>query len=68
MNTEQSELRATQSDGVWVKSSYSNGSGPDCVEILRIAGAVAVRDSKNATGPRLSVPEAAWAAFLAEVR
>jgi hypothetical protein len=53
VNFEDTELRATQSDGVWIKSSYSNGSGPDCVEIMRIAGGFAVRDSKNPDGPVL---------------
>jgi hypothetical protein len=47
VNTDKSELHAAPLDGDWVKSSYSNGSGPDCVEIMRIAGGFAVRDSKN---------------------
>jgi hypothetical protein len=37
-------------DGHWIKSSYSAGNGPDCVEIMRIAGGFAVRDSKNPDG------------------
>ncbi|SDC20082.1 DUF397 domain-containing protein [Streptomyces prasinopilosus] len=51
----------------WFKSSYSSsGDGNDCVEVAISSGtgAVLVRDSKNARGPRLSVAPAAWADFL----
>jgi uncharacterized protein DUF397 len=68
VNTDKSEPWTATLDGHWIKSSYSAGSGPDCVEIMRIAGGFAVRDSKNAAGPRLRLPDAAWAAFLAGVR
>jgi hypothetical protein len=68
VNTEKNELRAASLDGHWIKSSYSAGSGPDCVELMRIAGGFAVRDSKRPTSPGLRLPSAAWAAFLAEVR
>jgi hypothetical protein len=37
----------TEESKHWIKSSYSNGSGPDCVEVMRIAGGFAVRDSKR---------------------
>lgn len=37
----------------WVKSSYSNGSSGNCVEVARSATVVAVRDSKNPAGPVL---------------
>ncbi|MFI5727363.1 DUF397 domain-containing protein [Streptomyces cyaneofuscatus] len=55
---EASELR-------WFKSSYSDSSNPnDCVEVATAPGAVLVRDSKNAQGPRLAVAPAAWAGFV----
>jgi hypothetical protein len=43
----ESELYAAPLDGKWAKSSYSEGDGPDCVELMCIAGGVAVRDSKR---------------------
>jgi hypothetical protein len=51
-------------DGVWRKSSRSGGSG-DCVEVAAWPGVVAVRDSKDRTGPVLTFPEAAWRDFVA---
>lgn len=51
---------------VWRKSSYSNPSGGDCVEVAdNIPGVVPVRDSKNPHGPALAIPARAWAAFIA---
>ena len=48
---------------VWRKSSYSGG-GNDCVEIAMAPAVTAVRDSKNADGPRLHFNSANWSAFL----
>ncbi len=48
----------------WRKSSRSNGSQPNCVEVARVSEAVAVRDSKNTAGPVLIFPVAGWAAFI----
>ncbi|MCS7483187.1 DUF397 domain-containing protein [Umezawaea endophytica] len=47
----------------WRKSSYSDESGTNCVEV---AGPV-VRDSKN-PGPVLAFPAAEWRSFLAAVK
>ncbi|OIJ87669.1 DUF397 domain-containing protein [Streptomyces colonosanans] len=54
----------------WRKSSYSDNGGGNCVEVAHEAtrgnvGAVLVRDSKNPTGPTLTVSAGAWTAFLA---
>ncbi|MFD5110925.1 DUF397 domain-containing protein [Streptomyces sp. NPDC058391] len=50
------------------KSSYSNMAG-DCVEVaLNNPRIVAVRDSKNLTGPILRVAPAAWGVFQAGLR
>ncbi|MET4673435.1 DUF397 domain-containing protein [Streptomyces sp. PvR018] len=58
-------IRETTAELVWFKSSYSDSSNPnDCVEVAAAAGAVHVRDSKDAQGPRLTVAPAAWAAFV----
>ncbi|KIF69497.1 hypothetical protein HY68_14395 [Streptomyces sp. AcH 505] len=51
----------------WFKSSYSNGSGGNCVEGARLAdGVMAVRDSKSPHGPALLFPVSAWLAFTKE--
>ncbi|MFJ2217490.1 DUF397 domain-containing protein [Streptomyces sp. NPDC101062] len=45
------------------KSSYSNQTG-ECIEVaLNVPRIVAVRDSKNPTGPLLQLTPAAWSAF-----
>ncbi|MCF6521536.1 DUF397 domain-containing protein [Streptomyces sp. JJ36] len=49
----------------WRKSSYSGTDGDECVEVAACPEAVHVRDSKDTTGPRLDLPPAAWAAFVA---
>ncbi|MFI1965751.1 DUF397 domain-containing protein [Streptomyces pathocidini] len=51
----------------WQKSSYSSSQGGDCIECAQLTGstpAVAVRDSKNADGPRLHFSAMAWKSFL----
>lgn len=53
------------STAVWRKSSYSNGSGGDCVEVRdNLPGVVPVRDSKVPHGPALLIPATAWAPFV----
>jgi hypothetical protein len=39
----------------WRKSSHSGGQGGQCVELAAAAEGVAIRDSKDADGPRLLV-------------
>lgn len=56
------------SSASWFKSSYSQAGG-DCVETAFLDdGAVAVRDSKNPTGPALIFTPSEWDAFLAGAR
>ncbi|MFD9222182.1 DUF397 domain-containing protein [Streptomyces sp. NPDC060064] len=50
----------------WHKSSYSGDEGGACVEVAAHPLAVHIRDSKNPTGPVLTVTPAAWATFVAE--
>ncbi|MBB5954403.1 hypothetical protein FHS29_000973 [Saccharothrix tamanrassetensis] len=52
-------------DTGWFKSSRSAASSDACVEVRFAAGAVGVRDSKNATGPRFEFTTRAWRSFLA---
>ncbi|MCG5439228.1 DUF397 domain-containing protein [Micromonospora foliorum] len=50
------------------KSTRSGASGGNCVEVAsNLPGVVAVRDSKDVTGPALTFAPAAWAAFVAQV-
>ncbi|GHD21698.1 hypothetical protein GCM10010313_55600 [Streptomyces violarus] len=48
----------------WFKSSYSGTEGGDCVEVAAATTAVHVRDSKDTTGPVLTVSREAWAGFV----
>jgi hypothetical protein len=58
------------STATWVKSTYSNGDGGNCVEwapSCAASGVVPVRDSKDPAGPALSFTREAWTAFVAAV-
>ncbi|MEU3979662.1 DUF397 domain-containing protein [Streptomyces sp. NPDC026672] len=56
-------------ESAWVKSSFSGaGSGGDCVEVAKIEGGRALRDSKNPSGPKLFFTNAEWSAFVAGVQ
>ncbi|MGW5668473.1 DUF397 domain-containing protein [Micromonospora sp. NPDC003776] len=49
----------------WRKSSRSSGNGGACAEVAdNLPGVVAVRDSKDQTGPILTFAPTAWRAFL----
>ncbi|MEU8558392.1 MULTISPECIES: DUF397 domain-containing protein [Streptomyces] len=48
----------------WVKSSYSTGSGGECVEVAVCPDTVHVRDSKDIARGGLAVDAAAWTAFV----
>jgi hypothetical protein len=52
----------------WRKSTYSDANGNACIEVATAPHSVAVRDTTNRYGATLSVPLAAWTAFLATVR
>jgi hypothetical protein len=55
---------ADHTRATWRKSTYSNGTGGDCVEIAAMpGGGHALRDSKNPDGPRLIVTPDQWRAF-----
>ncbi|MDX2595945.1 MULTISPECIES: DUF397 domain-containing protein [Streptomyces] len=61
--------RTDLSDALWFKSSYSNESGGNCLEVARdIPGLVPVRDSKVPDGPALLIGAAAWAPFVDALR
>ncbi|GHA08842.1 DUF397 domain-containing protein [Streptomyces echinoruber] len=53
---------------VWFKSSHSDSSDiNDCVEVAMTPRTIHVRDSKNASGPRLALSPATWAGFITHV-
>ena len=52
----------------WRKSSYSNGGANACVEVGTSIDRVAVRDTRDRGGVTLTVPAAAWTAFLSTLR
>jgi hypothetical protein len=59
-----SDLRRAQ----WRKSTYS-ANGSTCVEVaLNLPGIVAVRDSTNQHGPRLTVSNQAWSDFIHSIK
>ena len=62
-------MDADLSRAEWRKSARSNGSGGACVEIARnLPGVVAVRDSKDPHGPKLTVAPAEWRNFIADLK
>ena len=55
----------------WHRSSFSGGEGggnDNCVEVAFSEALTTVRDSKNAAGPVLVLPAAAWKALRAKHR
>lgn len=53
----------------WRKSSYSNSTGGDCIEVADgFAEVVPVRDSKNPHGPVLAFAAPTWASFVSGLR
>jgi len=54
---------------LWRKSSYSGNNGGACVEVARnVPDVVAVRDSKDPSGPALILSADQWAGFIARIR
>jgi hypothetical protein len=51
-------------ESAWFKSSYSTGSGGECVEVAVCPGRTHVRDSKDTTRAALAVEPTAWTAFV----
>ncbi|MFF6999807.1 DUF397 domain-containing protein [Streptomyces sp. NPDC008313] len=62
MNTMQSKAKPLQLH--WVKSSYSGGSGGDCVEVAPTPATIHIRDSKTPAHGMLTVHPTTWSDFL----
>ncbi|WP_030985409.1 DUF397 domain-containing protein [Streptomyces sp. NRRL S-1813] len=57
------------STAVWRKSSYTNGDGGDCVEVVDgLPDIVPVRDSKDPHGAAIVFPANAWSSFVTAVK
>jgi hypothetical protein len=52
------------SNARWRKSSRSNNTGANCVEVASAPGIYAVRDSKNSAGPVLAFDAERFVGFL----
>jgi hypothetical protein len=52
----------------WRKSSYSGGSGGNCVEVADAAAVVMIRDTRDRDGGALAFAADAWAAFTASLK
>lgn len=54
--------------GGWRKSTYSDGTGGQCLETASDHGAVLVRDTANRDGATLAFTASAWRAFTASLK
>ncbi|MFJ4006539.1 DUF397 domain-containing protein [Streptomyces sp. NPDC090023] len=53
----------------WRKSTYSGGSGGNCLEVTDTHPAlIPVRDSKTPLGPKLTFRAEAWATFVDDLK
>lgn len=64
MNIESKGLNIDLGKAVWRKSTRSGPWTDNCVEVAFIDGAVAVRDSKDPSGPVLVFTPDEWDAFV----
>ncbi|WP_433345632.1 DUF397 domain-containing protein [Micromonospora sp. CA-111912] len=49
---------------VWRKSTRSDSNGGACVEVADLRDGVAVRDSKDKSGPALAFDAQGWRTFI----
>ncbi|MEU3659645.1 DUF397 domain-containing protein [Streptomyces sp. NPDC032940] len=57
-------MMTAASEPHWFTSSYSGGSGTECVEAAFIPTGILIRDSKQQDGPLVEVSGVAWHRFL----
>ncbi|WP_405747456.1 DUF397 domain-containing protein [Streptomyces canus] len=51
-------------ESAWFSSSYSTGSGGECVEVASSLNYAHIRDSKDEAGPMVSLTPDAWTEFV----
>ncbi len=54
-------------NAAWRKSSYSGGSGGNCVEVASTVSVVMVRDTRDRDGGMLAFTADAWEVFTASL-
>ena len=64
MEVETKGFRIDLSGAEWFKSARSGPNCDNCVEVAFLDTGVAVRASKNRTGPALRFTQAEWTAFV----
>ncbi|MCT7351338.1 DUF397 domain-containing protein [Streptomyces sp. 15-116A] len=57
-------MKTATSEPRWFKSSYSGGSGTECVECAYASHGALIRDAKYADGPVVPVGAEAWVEFI----
>ncbi|QFG23221.1 DUF397 domain-containing protein [Actinomadura sp. WMMB 499] len=60
--------RVALANAIWRRSARSTATGENCVEVSDLRRVVAVRDSKDAAGPKLLLDRAAFGALLGAIR
>ena len=64
MNIESKGFSVDLGSAVWRKSARSGPWTDNCVEVAFVDGAIAVRDSKDPSGPVLIFTPSEWDAFV----
>ena len=54
----------TSLEAHWFKSSYSGGSGTECLECAHAHDGTHIRDSKQTEGPVMCVRDKTWQLFV----
>ncbi|MBK0869166.1 DUF397 domain-containing protein [Saccharopolyspora sp. HNM0986] len=61
-------MNSDQHPTAWRKSSRSSGGASNCVEVGRISGGAAVRDTKDRAAGHFAATADQWATFLTVIK